>query len=201
MQLILWHYRVCYVQYGQGQYNILEAMLLSPQFLYRLELGQPVADRPGMRRLTDYEIASALSFARWGETPDDELLDAAEAHLPSDPVWLAERARIMLTDPRADAAIESFAAQWLRVPYIDTVPIARTVPGFDIVVRWDAAKQLRKLIHRYFAQDVNGDGLGDLIIGSPKHDIGNDFCDGGAAFVHLGLASPRTGRLARRLTV
>jgi hypothetical protein len=134
---------------------LLEAMLLSPQFLFRNEVGEPAADRPGLRRLTDYEIASALSFALWSETPDDALLDAAEALLTSDPAWLAKQARTMLADPRADAAIESFAAQWLRIPYINTVPIAGTVPGFDILVRWGAEEQLRRLVRRYFIHDVD----------------------------------------------
>ena len=143
---------------------LLETMLLSPQFLFRSERGEPVPGRPGVRRLTSYEAASALSFALWGETPEDKLLDAAEASLTLDSRWLAQQTAEMLKDKRADSSIESFGMQWLRVPSIDLVPIAGTVQGLDINLRWAATDQLRRMIRRYFTRDANATGFLDTAV-------------------------------------
>jgi hypothetical protein len=63
---------------------VLESMLQDPEFLYRLEIGTPGADA-SVLSLDDYELATRLSFLLWGSTPDDALLDAAQASRLSDP--------------------------------------------------------------------------------------------------------------------
>src|SRR6185369_15358702 len=56
---------------------VIEVMLQSPQFLYRVELGVPADGHPGWMKLTPWETASRLSYLMWGSMPDDALLDKA----------------------------------------------------------------------------------------------------------------------------
>ena len=95
------------------------AMLVSPAFLYRAELGQPEGE--GLYKLSDYELASQLSFFLWASAPDLALLSAAAAGQLSEPAQLAEQARRLLEDPRSRRTMERFAAQWLGAERILTV--------------------------------------------------------------------------------
>jgi hypothetical protein len=90
---------------------VITAMLMSPHFLYHVE---PTAGEPGqLVALDDFAVASRLSYFLWASMPDDALLDAAAAGELADPDALRDHARRLLEDPRADAAIASFHAQWL----------------------------------------------------------------------------------------
>ncbi len=104
-----------------GIERVLQVILQSPEFLYRVEVGEPVADREGVSALDDWEIASRLSFLLWGSTPDEELLKAAEAGALSTADEVAAQARRMLADPRARETVREFHAQWLGLSRIDTL--------------------------------------------------------------------------------
>src|SRR5439155_1875970 len=110
----------------------LEGLLVSPNFLIRIE-----ADPPGMTagaayRLTDVEIASRLSFFLWSSIPDDELLDVAEQGKLRDPVVFEQQVRRMLRDPRSSALVTNFADQWLYLRNMRLVtPDPRQFPEFD----------------------------------------------------------------------
>ncbi|HET7539976.1 MAG TPA: DUF1592 domain-containing protein [Polyangiaceae bacterium] len=105
--------------YGAGFANgaalVIRAMLESPQFLYRTELG-PAGDR-----LSPYELASKLSFWLLGTTPSDELLDAAAAGKFANDDELETAAREMLEDPRALSVMRDFHGQLLRVPLFRSI--------------------------------------------------------------------------------
>lgn len=107
----------------EGARLAVAGMLQSPHFLYRVELGAPAAEGPdeGERVITDYEMASRLSFLFWNTTPDDELLDAAERGDLSSPEGVAAAAERLLDDPRANAAIQEFFAQFLDLGRLDGV--------------------------------------------------------------------------------
>ncbi|HUS64765.1 MAG TPA: DUF1592 domain-containing protein [Kofleriaceae bacterium] len=92
---------------------VLEAMLQSPQFLYRIEMGEPGGD--GWSRPTPWEMASRLSYLFWGSMPDEELFAAARAGRLSTPDELEAHARRLLADPRAAEHIAHFHEQWLGV--------------------------------------------------------------------------------------
>ncbi|MEO8680442.1 MAG: DUF1592 domain-containing protein [Vicinamibacterales bacterium] len=136
-----------------GVTKALEAILASPQFLFRVE-EQPSRLTNAAYRLGDYELASRLSFFLWGSGPDAELLKAAGQGRLSAPGGLALQTRRMLASPRADALSTRFASQWLRLqdlervipdpivfPYSDqTLSIAlkkETELFFDALVRED----------------------------------------------------------------
>lgn len=97
----------------------LAGLLSSPNFVYRVELGEPDPDDPGKRRLTSYEMASRLSFFIWNSTPDQALLDAAEAgELTTDEGLKAQVERLLASD-RAREGVRSFVAQWLDLHDLD----------------------------------------------------------------------------------
>jgi hypothetical protein len=119
---------------GNFEYAItgaLEAILASPQFLFRLESAPPGA-KPGLNyRLTDLDLASRLSYFIWGTGPDAELLKLGARGL-SAPGVLDKQVRRMLADPRSETLATRFASQWLRLNDVDAMlPDAILYPYFD----------------------------------------------------------------------
>jgi uncharacterized protein DUF1592/uncharacterized protein DUF1588/uncharacterized protein DUF1585/uncharacterized protein DUF1595 len=110
----------------------LERILISPEFLFRIERG-PVGARPGtVFQLSDLELASRLSFFLWSSIPDDELLDVAERGKLRDPEVLAKQTRRMLADPRAKLLADNFAGQWLLTRNTRVIkPDPIEFPDFD----------------------------------------------------------------------
>ena len=115
-----------------GVRTSIEAVLSSPNFIFRLER-QPETVRAGSNyRVSDVDLASRLSFFLWGTVPDKELLTVASQGRLSDPVMFERQTRRMLADPRAEALGERFAAMWLRLQDIDKVkPDPNFYPNFD----------------------------------------------------------------------
>ena len=92
-----------------GIEKALRAMLVSPDFLFRIER-DPAAARPGsVYRICDFELASRLSFFLWSSIPDDELLDLAEKGKLKDAAVLEQQVRRMLDDPRSESLVSNFA--------------------------------------------------------------------------------------------
>lgn len=89
----------------------LEVMLSSPNFLYRVELGDATE---GLSNLTAREVASRLSFATWGRAPSAELLSRADSGALDTPEGLQATAVEMLADPRAQVFFETFFREWLN---------------------------------------------------------------------------------------
>lgn len=115
-----------------GIQRALEMILVDPEFLFRFER-DPAGLAPGTAyRISDFELASRLSFFLWGSIPDDELLDVAEAGRLADPDVLEQQVRRMLADERSDVLVSSFAAQWLHLRRMRTVaPDVNAFPAFD----------------------------------------------------------------------
>lgn len=98
----------------------IQALLQSPEFVYRVVIGDPVDGEDGLRRLSNHELMIRLAFLIWGTTPDDSMLVRASGEELSDDELFA-MADLMLADPRADAQIQMFHTFWLgyrglRVP-------------------------------------------------------------------------------------
>ena len=110
----------------------LSAVLVSPEFLFRVEQ-DPAGAAPGVAyKLSDLQLASRLSFFIWSSIPDDELLETAARGGLSSPAVLEKQVRRMLADPRSRALVTNFASQWLHLRNLESVtPDMRTYPDFD----------------------------------------------------------------------
>jgi len=108
----------------------LEAVLVSPRFLFRGEL-QPEPDNPGsVHPVNEFALASRLSYFLWSSMPDDELLLVAErGRLRKN---LEAQVGRMLKDPKSSAFVENFAGQWLQIRGLKSVaPDRKEFPNFD----------------------------------------------------------------------
>ena len=125
----------------------LAAILVSPEFLFRIErdpVGTP-SDTP--YQLSDLELASRLSFFLWSSFPDDELLDVAVRGDLSTPAVLEQQARRMLADPRSENLVTNFAAQWLHLRNLDAItPDMRMFPDFDDNLRQAFRRETELLV-------------------------------------------------------
>ena len=97
----------------------LRRLLVSPEFLFRIERDPPGVAPATNYRIGDLELASRLSFFLWSSIPDDELLDVAVAGRLHEPEVLEAQVRRMLADERASSLVENFAGQWL---YLRNIP-------------------------------------------------------------------------------
>jgi len=110
----------------------LSAVLVSPQFLFRVETDPPGVPHGTPYRITDLELASRLSFFLWSSVPDEPLLKAAETGVLHQPAVLERQVRRMLADTRSRALVENFAEQWLHLRNLDSMtPDMRLFPDFD----------------------------------------------------------------------
>jgi mono/diheme cytochrome c family protein len=119
----------------------IRRLLVSPEFLFRLE-SDPSGSKPGqVHRLSDLELASRLSFFLWSSIPDDELIDAAERGRLKDPKVLEQQVRRMLADSRASELMRNFGGQWLLLRNVKFA-----TPDADIYPEWD--DNLREALQR-----------------------------------------------------
>ncbi len=110
----------------------LRAILVDPEFLFRIEQ-DPAAAAPGEPyRISDLELASRLSFFLWSSIPDDDLLGVAASGSLRDEGVLGAQVRRMLADPKAEALVDNFAGQWLFLRNMRSVkPDPVAFPEFD----------------------------------------------------------------------
>ena len=112
----------------------LKAVLVSPRFLFRIESDRETkAPYP----VSDYELASRLSYFLWSSLPDEELFQLAAAGRLRIPAVLEKQTRRMLQSPKSSALSENFAAQWLRVRDLYTAikPDAERFPEYTPALR------------------------------------------------------------------
>ena len=133
----------------------LRRLLVSPEFLYRIE-SDPVRAAPGKPyRVPDLELASRLSFFLWSSIPDDELLDAAEQGRLSDPAELERQVRRMVADPRSRTLTTNFAAQWLQLRNLETTvrPGDPFSVAFDESLRQSMLRETELFVDRIVRDD------------------------------------------------
>ncbi len=107
--------------FEQGVRTALEAILASPDFIFRFEEAPPSIEPGSVYRLRDEDLATRLSFFLWGLPPDDELLSLAANDQLSKPAELEAQVHRLLADRRAEALGTRFAAQWLRLDDLSKV--------------------------------------------------------------------------------
>ncbi len=132
----------------------LQAMLVSPDFVFRTEVDAPDAAPGSVHRISDVELASRLSFFLWSSIPDDELLAVAERGGLSDQAVLRAQVRRMLADPRSQALVKNFVGQWLflrNIPRI--VPDSVAFPNFDDNLRLALEHETELLVESTLRED------------------------------------------------
>ncbi|HUR58401.1 MAG TPA: DUF1592 domain-containing protein, partial [Opitutaceae bacterium] len=117
----------------------IQAMLQSPQFLYRDEGGRP-ADASGVQTLNDYQIATRLSYMLWDSMPDATLFAAAKAGQLQDATKLENEARRLLQDRRAADKLDEFHRQLLELPRYDTLQPMGLPVGIGAALRQETER-------------------------------------------------------------
>jgi hypothetical protein len=132
----------------------LAYILVSPQFLFRVEQ-DPGDAAPGTTyRVGDLELASRLSFFLWSSLPDDELIDAAVAGELGRPAGLERQVARMLADERATALAKTFASQWLYLRNLRaSSPDMYVFPDFDDNLRQSAIRETELLFETIVRED------------------------------------------------
>ncbi len=134
--------------FERGMQLALQAILVSPHFLYRVERDPAPDDPDGVRLIDEFELATRLSYFLWSTMPDEELfLEARRGTLRKN---LEAQVRRMLASPKAEALVENFAGQWLQLRLLDNM-----TPDPDRFPMWN--DRLREAMRReteLFFQDV-----------------------------------------------
>ncbi|QDU45954.1 hypothetical protein Mal52_44510 [Symmachiella dynata] len=152
---------------------VFKAILISPQFLFRIEFNEASEKDEQDRALNDYELASRLSYWLWSSMPDDELFELAGKGELSKPLVLEAQIRRMLADPKSSALVENFAGQWLQLR-----SLTEAAPNKDIFSEFDDELRLamRRETEMFFAAAIR-ENLSIL-----------DFLDGKFTYVNERLA-------------
>ncbi len=139
--------------FDNGIQKAIEALLVSPEFLFRIEQDPAAGQTATAYRVSDVELASRLSFFLWSTIPDDQLLDLAERGRLSDPIVLERQVRRMLDDLRADALVANFAGQWLHLRSIELSSPDPVIFPFDEALRQGFTKETELFIRSLFRED------------------------------------------------
>ena len=132
----------------------VRAILVNPHFLFRIDRDPPGTAQQTAYRVSDFELASRLSFFLWSSIPDQELFDVASQGSLHNPAVLEKQVRRMLADPRSQALVTSFADQWLYLRNLEsTYPDPRLFPDFDDNLR----QAMRSETELFFASMMRED--------------------------------------------
>jgi Protein of unknown function (DUF1592)/Protein of unknown function (DUF1588)/Protein of unknown function (DUF1585)/Protein of unknown function (DUF1595)/Protein of unknown function (DUF1587) len=140
--------------FDSGIEMALSAVLVNPQFLFRIEPDPPGVSADSAYRIPDVQLASRLSFFLWSSIPDDELLDLATSGELSKPGVIERQARRMLSDPRSRSLVSNFASQWLHLRNLESItPDLRLFPDFDDNLRQSFRRESELLFEEVLAED------------------------------------------------
>ncbi len=139
-----------------GIRTALQAVLASPEFVFRFER-TPAGIAPGTNyRITDLELASRLSYFLWSSAPDDALVTLAAQGRLHDPVVLEGQVRRMLADRRSEALAANFAGQWLHLQNLkDANPDLYLFPNFDKTLSQSMRRETELLFDDILHNDRN----------------------------------------------
>jgi hypothetical protein len=149
--------------YEEGICLAVQGILVSPNFLFRIESDPPSAKGEAPHLISQHELASRLSYFLWSSMPDDALRRYADQQMLRKPGVLAAQVRRMLKDPKSHALAENFAGQWLQFRGLDAFrPDKDRFPDFDDYLRMS----MRHETEMFFDSIVRDDrSILDLLFG------------------------------------
>lgn len=153
--------------FAAGIEAALEAILVSRDFLLRIE--RDPADIPAgtAYAVSDLDLATRLSFFLWSSIPDDELLAVAERGELRKPEILLQQTQRLLADPRSEALVHNFASQWLHLRNLAAItPDGRLFPDFDDNLRQAMRRETELLFTEVLREDRS---VLDLVVSSHTH--------------------------------
>jgi mono/diheme cytochrome c family protein len=122
--------------FERGIQLAVQAALVSPNFLFRVERDRNPNDPKAKHLVSQYEMASRLSYFLWSSMPDEELFSLAAKGVLQDPKVLAAQVKRMLKDPKAQTLADNFAGQWLNLRKLNNVaPDPARFPEFNNTLR------------------------------------------------------------------
>ena len=140
--------------FEQGIQFAMQAVLVSPRFLFRIETDGRPDDPMAARPVTDYELASRLSYFLWSSMPDDELFRLAERGELRKPDVVKRQVTRMLKHSKSQAMVDNFAGQWLNLAMLDEmVPDPNVFPEFDTGLRNDMKRESLLLFETIMKED------------------------------------------------
>jgi mono/diheme cytochrome c family protein len=139
-----------------GIRTAIQAILASPEFVFRFER-TPDSAAPGTNyRISDLELASRLSFFLWSSGPDDELISIAAQNKLREPATLERQVKRMLADSRSEALTSNFAGQWLHLQNLrNAAPDLMLYPDFDKSLSQSMRRETELLFSNIVREDRN----------------------------------------------
>ncbi len=132
----------------------LKAVLVSSNFLFRIEKDKEPGNAKAIHPISDFELATRLSYFLWSSMPDDELFNLAEQNKLHDKATLEVQVKRMLKDPRSKALTENFAEQWLQLRTLQTIaPDKKTYPNFDGELKTAMARETELYFEHVVKED------------------------------------------------
>src|SRR5262249_29774862 len=140
--------------FESGVQMAVQAMISSPNFIFRFE-NNPNNITPGKNyRISDVELASRLAFFLWSSVPDEPLLALASQGKLKDPLVLEREVRRMLADSRSQALVDNFAVQWLRLQGVkEADPDGMIFPNFSRNLGQSMTRETKLLFDNVMRED------------------------------------------------
>ena len=140
--------------FERGVQVAVQAMLVSPHFLFRVEHDPQPNNPKAQHKSTDFELASRLSYFLWSTMPDDELFRLAREGKLHQREVLDRQITRMLKDPRADALVDNFVSQWLNLGnLVEVTPDPKIFPEFTPELRGDMIRETKLFASTIFRED------------------------------------------------
>ncbi|HEY2253144.1 MAG TPA: DUF1592 domain-containing protein, partial [Planctomycetaceae bacterium] len=191
--------------FERGIQVAVQAVLVSPHFLFRIEVDPEPLNPLAVRTINDFELATRMSYFLWSSMPDDELLRLAHDGALRKEGNLAAQVRRMLKDPRSSALVENFAGQWLQLRNLKTInPDRKRFPAFDDALRAAMETETRLFFEAIVREDRKIFDLLDTDFTFVNERLAKHYGIAGVQgpeFRRVALATPERGGLLGQASI
>lgn len=140
--------------YQRGLQAALAAVLVSPEFLFRIERTASTAESTSPQPISDYQLATRLAYFIWSSMPDEALFEAAARGGLNEDAAIRKQVTRMLADPKSSALVDNFAAQWLNLRKLAAVaPDPNRFETFDDSLREAMWQETRRVLISIVRED------------------------------------------------